>query len=127
MAIVAAYAALLVLLVTVLALNVSRNRIESRVSFGDGGSMPLQAAIRAHMNALEQILPLLPLLWFAAWLEQPAWSLHMVGMTLLVSRVLHAIGMLKRNFLFRRLGAMLSYVLGIGMPVWLLVTLALRG
>ena len=80
MAIVAAYAALLVLLVTVLALNVSRSRIESRVS-GDGGSMPLQAAIRAHMNALEQILPLLPLLWFAAWLEQPAWS-FMVGMTL---------------------------------------------
>lgn len=126
MALVAAYTALLVLLVTVLALNVSRNRIQTRVSFGDGGSMPLQAAIRAHMNALEQVLPLLPLLWFAAWLEQPDWSLHLVGMTLVVSRVLHAVGMLQRNFLFRRLGAMLSYVLGIGVPVWLLIALALR-
>lgn len=123
MNIAAIYTALLVLLITLLALNVSRNRITHRVSFGDGGALPLQAAIRAHMNAVEQTLPLLPLLWIVAWLQQPEWALHLTGISLLVSRVVHAIGMLQRNFLFRRLGAMVSFLMGLVLPVWILVVI----
>ncbi len=121
----ALYTAVLVFFISVLALNVSRNRIIHRISFGDGGCMPLQMAIRAHMNALEQTLPLLPVFWILAWLQQPEWSLHGVGGLLLASRIVHAIGMLQRNFLFRRLGAMLSFLLGLVLPVWVLVAVYL--
>ncbi len=126
MTIAALYSALLILLLTVLGLNVSRTRIREKVAFGDGGNRPLQGAQRAHLNALEQIIPLLPMLWIIAWLGGSPWSIHLLGISLFVSRVLHAIGMLQRNFLFRRLGALISFVLGIVMPVWILVLLAMR-
>lgn len=125
MTLAALYTALLVLLITLLGLNVSRNRIAHRVAFGDGNCPPLQAAIRAHMNALEQIVPLLPLLWILAWLQQPHWVLHLVGGTLLASRILHAIGMLRRHFGFRRLGAGLSFLLGLILPLWVIVLLGM--
>ena len=126
MTIAALYTALLILLITALGINVSRNRIQHSVAFGDGGCRPLQGAQRAHLNAVEQILPLLPMLWILAWLGSASWVLHLYGVVLLVSRIMHAIGMLQRNFLFRRLGAMISFLLGLVMPVQVLILLIQR-
>ena len=49
------YAALNGLVVTLLALNVSRNRMKHRLSNGDGGKPEMKAAIRAHGNAVEHV------------------------------------------------------------------------
>lgn len=58
------FAAVLLLLVTLLAMNVSMLRMRHKVSLGDGGNKALTRAIRAHANALEHSLPFIFLLFF---------------------------------------------------------------
>ena len=43
------------LLLLALAANVSRHRVRSRVSLGDGADQQLMIAIRAHSNGIEQV------------------------------------------------------------------------
>ena len=46
-----------VLIITLLALNVSRLRMFERVANGDGGKVSLKKAIRAHANGVEHVMP----------------------------------------------------------------------
>ncbi|MGJ8669720.1 MAG: MAPEG family protein [Oceanococcus sp.] len=99
-----------VLLITLLAFNVSRLRIVKRVAHGDGGDISVKAAIRSHANGVEHFpvfaLVLLGLEWGAA-----ANGL-IAGLVIAfsASRVSHAIGMLSRFFILRRLGASVTYL-----------------
>lgn len=80
------------LLVLLLAFLVVRQRMKQRVAFGDGGAEPLALAIRVHANAVEYVpiaLILLVVLELAGGSE--TW-IHILGATLSVSRVLHAVG-----------------------------------
>jgi uncharacterized membrane protein YecN with MAPEG domain len=91
--ITAIYLALLALLYTVLAVQVGRLRQRDRAAFGDNGSQQLRSAIRAHANFIEYV-PIITLM--VAMLEMSGLSaawVHLFMGALLVSRLLHPLGM----------------------------------
>jgi uncharacterized membrane protein YecN with MAPEG domain len=91
--ITATYLAVLALLYTILAVQVGRLRMRDRAAFGDNGSLQLRSAIRAHANFIEYV-PIITLM--VAMLEMSglaaAW-VHLLMGSLLVSRLLHPLGM----------------------------------
>ena len=91
--ITAAYLAVLALLYTVLAAQVGRLRRGNRIAFGDNGNPELRSAIRAHANFIEYV-PIIALM--VAMLEMsglPAMGGHLLMLALLLSRLLHPLGM----------------------------------
>ena len=91
--ITAIYLALLALVYVALGLQVSRLRRSHRAAFGDAGHPGLRAAIRAHANFAEYV-PLIVLM--VALLEMsglPGPRVHLLMGALLVSRLLHPVGM----------------------------------
>jgi uncharacterized protein len=120
--ITATYLALLALLYTVLALQVGRLRQRDRAAFGDNGSKQLRSAIRAHANFIEYV-PIIALM--VAMLEMSGLAaiwVHLLMAALLVSRLLHPLGMYAApNTLQFRIGR----VGGITITLALLVTCAL--
>ncbi len=91
--ITSAYLAILALLYTVLAVQVGRLRQRDRATFGDNGSLQLRSAIRAHANFIEYV-PIITLM--VAMLEMsgvPATWVHLLMGALLISRLLHPLGM----------------------------------
>jgi uncharacterized membrane protein YecN with MAPEG domain len=90
------YLALLGLIYAALALQVVRLRRGNRVTFGDGENARLRSAIRVHANFIEYV-PIIALL--VALLEMSGSSavgVHVLMVTLLVSRLLHPLGMYSR-------------------------------
>jgi uncharacterized membrane protein YecN with MAPEG domain len=91
--ITANYLAILALLYAVLALQVIRLRQGNRAAFGDGDNINLRSAIRAHANFAEYV-PIIALM--VAMLETTGASatrIHLLMGALLVSRLLHPLGM----------------------------------
>jgi len=91
--ITAIYLAVLALLYVGLAIQVARLRQRDRAAFGDNGSRELRSAIRAHANFVEYV-PIITLM--IAILEMsglPAMRVHVLMGALLVSRLLHPLGM----------------------------------
>ena len=87
------YLAILALLYTVLAVQVGRLRQRDRAAFGDNGSLRLRSAIRAHANFIEYV-PIIALM--VAMLEMSGLAavwVHLLMVALLVSRLLHPLGM----------------------------------
>lgn len=86
------YAALLALLGLLLAWRVVLRRREASVGIGDGGDEELARRRRAQGNMLEYV-PLALILFLVLELDRTApWLLHVFGIVLVVSRVLHAWG-----------------------------------
>ena len=84
---------ILALIYAVLALQAARLRRDNLVLFGDGDNMKLRSAIRAHANLIEYV-PIIALL--VAMLEMSGMSairVHVLMGALLVSRLLHPLGM----------------------------------
>ncbi len=93
LAITAFYGAILALLVTALAINVTAHRARLGVQIGDGGKPQMERMIRLHGNAVEYV-PLGVLLMALYELNggsHPA--LHVVGIAFIVARLLHVWGM----------------------------------
>jgi uncharacterized membrane protein YecN with MAPEG domain len=91
--ITSAYLAVLALLYAALTVQVIRLRQTNRASFGDSGSPTLRSAIRAHANFAEYV-PIIALM--VAMLEMSGASalrVHLLMAALLVSRLLHPLGM----------------------------------
>ena len=97
-------AGLLGLLAVSLTVSVGRLRHEKKVSLGDGGDKDLQAAIRAHGNFMEYVPLCLVLIYFASDFYG-YWPTAIMSLVLLVSRVLHAGGILGFIPFGRMLGA----------------------
>lgn len=57
------FAAINGLLVTLLAMNVSYNRMTLKIANGDGGDVDMRKAIRAHGNAVEHCLLFGMMMW----------------------------------------------------------------
>ncbi len=92
------YAAILVALVLFLAYRVTGFRRGEGVSLGDqNASKAMHSAIRAHANAVENIPLALLLLLMLELNYLNDWLLHVFGILLVVSRVLHAYGLSQRN------------------------------
>ena len=118
--ITAYFAAPLGLLIMGLALNVSRVRIQNKVSLGDGGNKVVRGAIRAHGNAVEYIPIILFLLLIYELQGGNQVALWTIGIIFTASRFFHAWGMLRHIFVFRRYGATVTYIIGILLPFLLL-------
>jgi uncharacterized membrane protein YecN with MAPEG domain len=87
------YLAILALIYAVLAIQVAELRRGNRVVFGDGENIKLRSAIRAHANFIEYV-PIIALL--VAMLEMSgmrATWVHLLMGALLLSRLLHPLGM----------------------------------
>jgi uncharacterized protein len=109
-------------ILVLLAINVSRLRLRHRISIGDGDNKSLATAIRVHANGVEQV-PIFALLLLALSVNDSASStLAALCLSFTLARLLHALGMLFKVHICRRLGAALTYFL----QVFILLLLALR-
>jgi len=91
------YGGLLALLVIFLGYRVTLFRRRESIAFGDNdGTKAMKCAVRAHANAVENI-PLALLLLLMLELNQlTPWLMHVFGLTLLLSRGMHAWGLSHR-------------------------------
>jgi uncharacterized membrane protein YecN with MAPEG domain len=89
------YASLLTLLFVGLSMNIIRLRLQSKTGIGDGGHKTLAKAIRVHGNFSEYIPMALLLLGVYEVNGGSPMLLHVLGATLFIGRVLHAIGLSK--------------------------------
>ncbi|UBX48479.1 MAPEG family protein [Providencia alcalifaciens] len=104
------YAVLGALLILKLSLNVVKLRNQYRVSVGDGGFSELQTAIRVHGNAIEYIPVSLILLLLMEMNGAKVWMIHVCGILLIVSRMLHSYGLKNHDYSQRRMGMMGTYL-----------------
>lgn len=127
-AITALYLAVLALLYTYLAINVARLRQRDRAAFGDNGSVALRSAIRAHGNFVEYV-PIITLM--VAFLEMsglPAMRVHLYMGALVVSPLLHPLGMYARpNTLQFRIGRVGGITITFVLLISCAITILWRG
>ena len=93
--ITALYAAICGLLLVFMAVRVSYTRGKLKVDLGDGGKDGMLRAMRIHGNAAEYIPISLILLFFLEMQGSAHWFLHVCGITLVVSRLLHMQGLMQ--------------------------------
>lgn len=89
------YASLLALIYLVLTVNVIKKRRKYLIGLGFGKSEPLTRAVRAHGNFFEYIPFLLLLMYFAEIQNMNGFTLHLLGVCALISRLFHAYGITK--------------------------------
>jgi uncharacterized membrane protein YecN with MAPEG domain len=111
------YASLLALLIVRLSVAVIKLRRKNRVSVGDGGNEALQLAIRAHANAVEYTPIALMLLLTLELNGAPKILIHILGVTLLIGRILHAMGLPAKDLRRRVLGMQITIYLLIGLAI----------
>ncbi|MPZ29619.1 MAG: hypothetical protein GEV13_01245 [Rhodospirillales bacterium] len=97
-------AGLLGLLAVSLTVSVGRLRMQKKIYLGDGGDPEMLAAIRAHGNFMEYV-PLCLVLIYVVSDFYTFWYVAALSLVLLLSRVLHAGGLLGFIPLGRTLGA----------------------
>lgn len=101
------YAGLLGLLLLVLSFQVVMLRRRHRVGIGSGQVQALERAVRTQANFTEYVpLAVLLLVLLGISADLPDWSLHGLAGTLVLGRILHAIG------LSRSAGTSLNRVVG---------------
>lgn len=93
--ITALYAAICGLLLVFMAVRVSYTRGKEKVDLGDGGKQVMLRAIRVHGNAAEYVPISLILLFFLEMQGSAHWFLHVCGIVLVVSRLLHMQGLMQ--------------------------------
>ncbi|MES1945389.1 hypothetical protein PC39_14777 [Salinisphaera sp. PC39] len=99
-----------VLIVTLLAVNVSRMRLREQVSLGDGGKPTVRNAVRAHANGVEHVAMFGLLVLALELAAAPGVLLGTLVIAFTVSRLLHPVGMLGTAFQMRRLGAGITFL-----------------
>ena len=104
------YVAAGMLMLTLLAANVSRVRIQEKVAHGDGDNKRLKTAIRAHMNSLEQMLPYGFIVLVLAYQGTAGWLMGIMVIGFLLARVFFCYGFMNRKFKIRQITAGSSYL-----------------
>jgi len=109
------YAGILALLYVALSLRVVQARMKAKVSLGNGGNQILTRRIRVHGNFAEYVPFALLLMAILELATINVVVLHILGVTLIVSRILHAYAIESANFQLRKLGMILTFiVIGLG-------------
>jgi uncharacterized membrane protein YecN with MAPEG domain len=111
------YAGLLGIFYLLLSSYVVMGRWQHKISLQDSGNPDMLRRIRMHANFAEYVPFLLLLMFLLEIKGLQVWALHSFGLTLLIARLVHPIGIAseKAPNLFRMLGAILTYaLLGIG-------------
>ncbi len=112
----AIYAGLCGLLLAYLALQVIKARRANKVKLGDGGIFALQSAMRAHGNFAEYMPITIIMLFLLEFNGAQAWVIHLIGVTFLVGRWIHAQGLLTDDLRKRvkGMGVTLAVLIGLG-------------
>ena len=111
------YASLAALLIVRLSISVIKLRRKNRITVGDGGNEELQLAIRTHSNAVEYIPIALLLLLTLELNGAPEILIHILGATLIIGRIIHAMGLPAKDLQKR--------ILGMQITIYLLMVLAI--
>jgi uncharacterized membrane protein YecN with MAPEG domain len=123
------FASLHVLLLMCLLVPISRHRHRLRIGIGDGGDPLLQRKIRVHANFIEYVPLALLLLGLLELSGLGATWLWLSGATLLLGRVLHAVGFSRKaGYSFGRFyGTALTWCALLAMALAGLSLLAMHG
>ena len=121
------YASLSALLIVRLSISVIKLRRINRIRVGDGGNEELQLAIRTHANAVEYIPIALLLLLMLELNGAPKILIHIFGATLIIGRIIHAMGVPAKNLQKRILGMQITIYLLIGLAVLNILFFAIAG
>ncbi|OUS28858.1 hypothetical protein A9Q99_10765 [Gammaproteobacteria bacterium 45_16_T64] len=100
-----------VLLLTILAMNVSRVRMTEKIGNGDGGSKTLRAAIRSHGNALEFVIPFALLVLALDLGDTDKGLVAFLAFNFILVRIAHAWSMIGLLFKLRQVTAAVTYLL----------------
>lgn len=111
MAITAFYAALAALLFVFLSFRVIGARRREKVALGDGGDETLRRRLRVHGNFAEYVPLAVVLMGLAESQGAAAWTLHGLGLLLLIGRALHAygVGQNPEPLKYRQAGMVLTF------------------
>ena len=111
MTITAFYAALLAVLFMFLSIRVIGWRRQQRVEIGHGEDLQLLRRMRVHANFAEYAPFTLLLMALAESMVPPHILLHLVGVTLLAGRLMHAYGLsqIPHNLRYRAWGMTLTF------------------
>lgn len=104
------YAALLALFFLKLTLNVIKTRRRESIAIGDGNNPNLQRVIGAHNNFAQYVPISLLLIAFLELQAAPNVVIHLLGLSLLLSRCIHAYGLSqpKENFKIRTISMIMT-------------------
>ena len=86
-------ASILTLLCIALIVRVGHGRFQHRVAMGDGGNSDMLVRMRTHANFVEYVPIILILMGILEMSKVSRIALAVMGAVLILSRVLHAIGM----------------------------------
>ncbi len=92
-AITGLYAGILGLLLIVLSFRIVQRRMKFKIGVGTGNNPELERAVRVHGNFIEYVPFVLLLIGILESGGAPAWAVHAAGITLVVARLLHAVGL----------------------------------
>ena len=98
------YAGISGLFMVWLALQTIKARRTSKIKLGDNGNFELQSATRAHGNFAEYMPTTIILMFLLEYNGAPALMIHLIGITFLAGRWIHAQGLLKDDLHKRVLG-----------------------
>ncbi len=106
------WSGVLILILLGLSGLVVRRRQRHQISFGDAGNIEMTAATRAFGNASEYIPAGLIALVLLALIGAPASLIHAIGVTLVVGRLIHALGLVFQTgpSLGRVLGMLMTWI-----------------
>ncbi|ADL01172.1 MAPEG family protein [Brevundimonas subvibrioides] len=123
----ALWSGLMILLMVVLSVRVVLARRGNRVVLGDGGNAQVTLSSRVFGNAAEYIPVGIAALVALTLLGLPAYAIHAVGGTLLLGRLLHAVGLSDRKPTAGRVGGMMLTYLALFVAAGMLVIHAFVG
>ena len=110
------------LLITLLALNVSRVRIVEKVRHGDGGNKKLRKAVGAHANALEHMIPFALMVFVLQEQGVSHAVLKVLVSGFLVLRLFHAFGMIFSYYRVWLIAAGLSFFMSLYAGILIVTT-----
>jgi len=111
------YASLSAFLIVWLSLNVIKKRRKYQVSIGDGRNEELMISMAAQSNAIEYIPIALLLLFALEYNNANNLIVHLLGLSLITGRIMHAKGILSSSLKVRVLGMQITIFTVIGLAV----------
>jgi len=123
----ALWSGLLILLMVILSARVVMARQGTKVLLGDGGNARVTLAVRVFGNASEYIPVGIGALVALTILGIPTYAIHAVGATLLLGRLLHAVGLSDLKPTAGRVGGMVLTYLALFVAGAMLVVHAFVG
>ena len=90
--ITALYTAILILFMLFLAYKTSARRQEAKINFGTGDDKVMECRSRAFGNFIEFVPMMILLMGMLELQSVETWIVHLLGISIIVARVLHALG-----------------------------------